>query len=178
MAGGIIGSIVGGVLTGGVGPAIGAGVGAALPTVAEIAKSLVDRFVPDPAQRAQAEIDLQQAIGQREAAVVQATAEIAKAQVAVNLAEAQGNDRFSARWRPATGWVCVFGFGYQFIAAPILTWATNLLGVIIGAAIPPAPTLSINDLMIVLTGILGLGIQRTIERTQGVPGAMPGGGVK
>ncbi|WP_170246145.1 hypothetical protein, partial [Methylobacterium gnaphalii] len=69
-------------------------------------------------------------------------------------------------------------FGYQFVLAPILTWSTNIIGVAIGASIPVAPTLSINDLMVVLTGILGLGVQRTFERTQGVPGALPGGGTK
>lgn len=175
MAGGIIGSIIGGALTGGAGPAIGTGIGAALPTVAEIAKAIVDRTIPDPAQKEAAQRDIEVALAGREAAVATAAADIAKAQIGLNLAEAQGNDRFSARWRPAVGWICAFGFGYQFVVAPLLTWTTNLAGVIIGAAIPVAPALSINDLMVVLAGILGLGVQRTFERTQGVPGAMPGG---
>lgn len=170
MAGGVIGTILGGALTGGIGPAIGA----ALPSVADTAKILVDRLVPDPNAKATAQAEIEQALASRDMAAINATMEVAKAQTTVNLAEAQGNDRFSARWRPATGWVCVCGFAYQFVIAPILTWGTNLIGVAIGAAIPPAPTLSINDLMVVLTGILGLGIQRTIERTQGVPGALPG----
>ncbi|GEP01858.1 hypothetical protein [Methylobacterium haplocladii] len=70
------------------------------------------------------------------------------------------------------GWICLAGFGYQFVLAPILTWSTNTIGVAIGAAIPVAPTLSINDLMVVLTGILGLGVQRTMERVQGVSTTM------
>lgn len=169
MAGGIIGSILGGVVTGGAGPAIGAGIGAALPSVAEVAKVLVDRLVPDPQAKDKAQAEIEAALSAREVALVAATADIAKAQASVNLAEAQGNDRFSARWRPAVGWVCTFGFAYQFVLAPILTWCTNLAGVMIGANIPAAPVLSINDLMIVLTGILGLGVQRTFERVQGVP---------
>ncbi|MBP1179956.1 3TM-type holin [Methylobacterium sp. PvR107] len=169
--GGAIGSIIGGALTGGIGPAIGA----ALPTIADTAKVLVDRLVPDPNAKAAAQAEIEQALTLRETALVNATMEIAKAQSTVNLAEAQGNDRFSARWRPSVGWICAAGFGYQFVLAPVLTWATNLAGVMIGAAIPPAPTLSINDLMVVLTGILGLGGLRTVERVQGVPGAMPGG---
>lgn len=174
MAGGIIGSVLGGVLTGGAGPAIGAGIGAALPSVAEVAKVLVDRLVPDPAEKDRAQVEVEAALAAREVAIVAAAADIAKAQSAVNLAEAQGNDRFSARWRPSVGWICAAGFAYQFVLAPILTWATNLTGVLIGAAIPPAPTLSINDLMVVLTGILGLGAFRTAERVTGVPGALPG----
>lgn len=169
MAGGIIGSILGGALTGGAGPAIGAGIGAALPSVAEVAKTLVERLVPDPAEKVKAQAEVEAALAAREVAIVAATADIAKAQASVNLAEAQGNDRFSARWRPAVGWVCTFGFAYQFVMAPVLTWCTNLAGVMIGANIPAAPVLSINDLMVVLTGILGLGVQRTFERVQGVP---------
>lgn len=167
MAGGIIGTILGGALTGGIGP----GIGAALPTIADVAKVLVDRLVPDPAEKAKAQADIEQALAAREVALVSATVEIAKGQSAVNLAEAQGNDRFSARWRPAVGWICAAGFAYQFVLAPILTWCTNLAGVMIGAQIPVAPSLSVESLMVVLTGILGLGVQRTVERVQGVPEA-------
>lgn len=175
MAGSIFGSIVGGVLTGGAGPAIGQGIGAALPSVADIAKVVVDRLVPDPAAREAAARDIEAVISTREVAVIQATAEIAKAQIGVNAVEAQGNDRFSARWRPACGWVCVAGLAYQFVVGPVLSWVTGIVGVMIGAAIPAAPSLPMEALMTLLFGMLGLGAQRTIERTQGVPGAMPGG---
>ncbi|MDE4913460.1 3TM-type holin [Methylobacterium sp. 092160098-2] len=169
-AGNFIGSIIGGAVTGGIGPAISA----AMPSIADTAKILVDRLVPDPNAKAEAQAQVEQALAAREVAVINATMEVAKAQTQVNLAEATGNDRFSARWRPSVGWICAAGFGYQFVLAPILTWATNLAGVMIGAAIPPAPVLKVEDLMVVLTGILGLGIQRTVERVQGVPGALPG----
>ena len=173
--GNFIGSIVGGAVTGGMGPAIGEGIKIALPPAAEAARTLVERLVPDPAAKAAASLALEQAITDRDVAATNAAVEVAKAQASVNLAEAQGNDRFSARWRPAVGWVCTAGFAYQFVVAPVLTWATNIAGVAIGAAIPPAPTLSVSDLMTVLVGILGLGAYRTVERTVGVPGAMPGG---
>lgn len=157
MAAGILGAIV------------------AAPQIIEGIAGIVDRFVPDPAQKAQAALDLQKLVSDREVAIAQAAADVAKAQIGVNAAEAQGNDRFSARWRPSVGWVCVFGLAYQFVVGPILSWATGILGVVIGAAIPPAPTLDVSTLMTLLFGILGLGAMRTVERTQGVPGAMPGG---
>jgi hypothetical protein len=147
----------------------------AAPELLKGIADLVDRFVPDPAQKAQAALDLQKLVTDREVAAVQAAADVAKAQIGVNAAEAQGNDRYSARWRPTAGWVCVAALAYQYVAAPLLTWATGLAGVMIGAAIPPAPQLNMTDLLPVLIGMLGLGVQRTIERTQGVPGAMPGG---
>jgi len=167
MAAGILGTILGGVVTGGIGPAIGA----ALPTVADTAKVLVDRLVPDPNAKAAAQAEVEKALAAREIALVTATAEIAKSQASINLAEAQGNDRFSARWRPSVGWICAAGFGYQFVLAPVLSWTTNLINALVGCAIPVAPSLSINDLMVVLGGILGLGAFRTTERVSGVPAA-------
>lgn len=148
---------------------------AAAPELLKGITDLVDRFVPDPAQKAQAALDLQKLVTDREVAAVQAAADVAKAQIGVNAAEAQGNDRYSARWRPTAGWVCVGALAYQYVVAPLLTWATGIAGVMIGAAIPAAPQLNMTDLLPVLIGMLGLGVQRTIERTQGVPGAMPGG---
>lgn len=148
---------------------------AAAPELLKGITDLVDRFVPDPAQKAQAALDLQKLVTDREVAAIQAAADVAKAQIGVNAAEAQGNDRFSARWRPAVGWVCVFGLLYQFVVGPLLSWGTGIAGAVIGAAIPPAPSLDVSTLMTLLFGILGLGAMRTVERTQGVPGAMPGG---
>jgi len=163
MAGGIIGSVIGAVLPG------------VLPSITETAKILVDRLVPDPAARAQAQKELEEVISAREAAVMQAISEQNAAQNAVNLAEAQGNDRFSSRWRPAAAWVCVAGFAYQFVFAPIMTWAAAIIGTAAGIAFPVPPTLSTGDLMPVLLGLLGLGAQRSYERVNGVPGAIPGG---
>lgn len=163
MAGGIIGSIIGAALPG------------VLPSITETAKILVERLVPDPAARAQAQKELEEVISAREAAVAQAISEQNAAQNAVNLAEAQGNDRFSSRWRPAAAWVCVAGFAYQFVFAPIMTWAAAIIGAAAGIAFPVPPTLSTGDLMPVLLGLLGLGAQRSYERVNGVPGAIPGG---
>lgn len=163
MAGGIIGSVIGAVLPG------------VLPSITDTAKILVERLVPDPAARAQAQKELEEVISAREAAVMQAISEQNAAQNALNLAEAQGNDRFSSRWRPAAAWVCVAGFAYQFVFAPIMTWAAAIIGTALAISFPVPPALSTGDLMPVLLGLLGLGAQRSYERVNGVPGAIPGG---
>ncbi len=159
MAGGILGGIIGALLPG------------VLPSITETAKILVERLVPDPAARAQAQRELEEVISAREAAVASVIAEQNKAQNDINLAEAQGNDRFSSRWRPALGWACVLAFVYQFLLAPMLTWA--LIGVAFGFAFPAPPTLTVTDFMPVLIGMLGLGAQRTYERVSGVSTAVP-----
>ena len=163
MAGGIIGGIIGSVLPG------------VLPTVTETAKILVDRLVPDPAAREQAQREIELAISQREIAITEALSKQSEAQSAINLAEAQGNDRFSSRWRPAAAWICVSGMAYQFVFAPIITWIGALIGTAFGFAFPAPPTLIVSDFMPLLLGMLGLGAMRTYERTTGVPGAIPGG---
>ncbi|MCB4803500.1 hypothetical protein QO001_000845 [Methylobacterium brachiatum] len=173
MASGIIGTILGGVLTGGAGPALGAGIGAAIPSIAEIARVIVDRTIPDPQKKAEAQAEIEQALATREAAVAAAIQAQNEQQNAINLAEAQGNDRFSSRWRPTLGWACVAAFVYQFLAAPLVTWLGAILGVALGIAFPAPPTIVVSDFMPVLIGMLGLGAMRTYERTTGVPGAVP-----
>ena len=164
MAGGIAGAILGTVLP---------GVNAVLPTVADTVKILVDRFVPDPQAKAQAEAELTRIMVAREQAVADAIAKQNDAQSAVNLAEAQGNDKFSSRWRPAIGWCCCLAMGWTYLVAPALTWVGSIIGVIFGFPFPVPPTVPMDELWPVLIGLLGLGAMRTIERTTGVPGALP-----
>lgn len=104
--------------------------------------------------RAQAQKEVEEGISVREAEVASVIAEQNKAQNDINLAEAQGNDRFSSRWRPALGWACVLAFVYQLLLAPILTWCGTLVGVAFGFAFPASPTLTVKDFMPVLVGIL------------------------
>lgn len=164
MAGGIAGAILGTVLP---------GVNAVLPTVADTVKILVDRFVPDPQAKLQAEAELSRIMLAREQAVAEAVTKQNDAQAAINLAEAQGNDWFSRNWRPAIGWICGLAMAWTYLVAPMLTWLGGIVGVIFGFPFPVPPTVPMTELWPVLIGLLGLGAMRTIERTTGVPGALP-----
>ncbi len=121
MAGGIIGSIIRRRLTGGAGPALGAGIGAAIPSIAEIAKVIVDRTIPDPQKKAEAQAEIEQALTARETARRQPSRRKTSSRTPQPRRSA-GQDRFSSRWRPALGWACVAAFVYQFLAAPMVTW--------------------------------------------------------
>ncbi|WP_287079592.1 3TM-type holin [Methylobacterium sp.] len=92
-----------------------------------MAKVIVDRTIPD-LQKAEAQAEIEQALTAREAAITAALT----GQNAINLTEAQGNDRFSSRWRSAAGWVCVLGLAYQYVFAQIVTWAGALVGTVLG----------------------------------------------
>lgn len=172
-AGGFLGSILGGVVTGGAGPAIGAGIGSAIPTVAEIAKTITERLVPDPIKRAEAEAAIANALAAREAAMLQAVQAQDTAQNQINLAEAQGNDRYSSRWRPTIGWIGALALGYQFLFAPLMTWTGGLVGTAFGFSFPVPPMLVMSDLMPLVVALLGLTASRTVERISGVSTAIP-----
>lgn len=156
MAGGIIGALAGAVLPG------------VLPDVTATAKILVDRLVPDPAARAEAQRQIEEAIAAREAALVSALQKEAEQQNALNLAEAQSPSIFVAGWRPACAWICVFGFFYSFILAPIVGWASAIVGTALGFALPVPPSLDTGSLTTMLVGMLGLGTLRMTEKLNGV----------
>lgn len=163
MAGGILGSIVGAALPG------------VLPTITDTAKILVERLVPDPVARAQAEKEVAEVLAARDAALLQAVSAQDSAQNAINLAEAQGNDKFSSRWRPFIGWVGAVALAYQFLFAPLTTWFGGLVGTGLGFAFPVPPMLPTGDLMPLIYALLGLSASRTVERINGVSVAEPAG---
>jgi len=109
------------------------------------ATKLLDKFIPDA--------DTKQKIAHELATMSENHAqEIALAQIKLNTEDAKGN-WFQSGWRPATGWVCVAGFGVNFLISPILAG--------FGIDIPQADT---STMLPVLMGLLGLGGLRTVER--------------
>ncbi|MGY2052977.1 3TM-type holin [Methylobacterium sp. JK268] len=169
MAGGIIGSI----LTG--------GISAVLPDITSTLKIVLERVIPDPAARDQAAQQLAQLMADREKAILDYAAKEAEQQAAINLQEAQSPSWFVAGWRPACAWICVFGFAYSFILAPIMTWVSAIVGTAIGVAFPVPPTLDNGSLTTLLLGMLGLGGLRAAEKINGVGAAnmsapLPGAG--
>lgn len=112
------------------------------------ATKLLDKFIPDA--------DTKQKIAHELATMSENHAqEIALAQIKLNTEDAKGN-WFQSGWRPATGWVCVLGFGVNFLVSPLLAG--------FGVDIPQADT---STMLPVLMGMLGLGGLRTAERIKG-----------
>lgn len=124
--------------------------------------SVIDKVLPDPQQAAEAKMRALELAQNGELAALDADVRMALGQMEVNRAEAQ-TDLFRGGWRPATGWCCVAGLAYQFILQPTLPWAAALFG----ATVPPLPAIDNETLLILLTGMLGLGGLRTVERVKG-----------
>lgn len=110
-----------------------------LGSIAELLKELVQLF-PNAEQRAAAANKIQDI-----------ELAIAQGQLAVNAEEAKSDNWFVAGWRPACGWLCVGALGYNTVLAPAIGWGSGSTDVLIG----------------ILTGLLGLGTMRSVEKIAG-----------
>jgi len=111
--------------------------------------ALLDKFIPDA--------DTKNKLAHEIATLAERQAhEIALAQIAVNKEDAKGK-WFQANWRPACAWVCVAGFGVNFLISPLLAP--------FGIIVPQADTAT---MMPVLMGMLGLGGMRSFEKKNGI----------
>jgi len=126
-----------------------------LAPLLEVGKTLLDRFVPDPQQKAQAEMELIRMAADGELKQV-------IAQLEINAREATHPSVFVAGWRPAFGWCGAAGFVYATIIQPLLGWVAVVKGW------PEPPTLNIDLLWVVITGLLGIGGLRTVEKMKNV----------
>lgn len=139
---------------------------AALSALIDVGSRLVDRIFPDKEKMARERADAEQKVREwaldAEQFVTEKLQQSDVSQVEVNKIEAASDDKFKSRWRPAVGWVCVSGYAYQFLMWPLLTWASDAFDVI------GPPQLDINELTVMLGGLLGLGVYRTYEKKNGV----------
>lgn len=126
-----------------------------LGPIFEIGKTLIERWVPDPEKKREAEMEMIRMAADGELKQV-------IAQLEINAKEAQHASVFVAGWRPFYGWAGGVGFVYAVIGQPLLAWFANIKGW------PAPPALNMDLLWVVITGMLGIGGLRTIEKAKGV----------
>lgn len=121
----------------------------------EFGKTIIDRLMPDPQKKAEAELellkltqsgDLQKVMGQLE----------------VNAREAAHPSIFVAGWRPFAGWTSAFGLAYASMGHNILSYLAGIYGW------PLPPQIDTDILLFTLGGMLGIGTLRTYEKKNGV----------
>jgi len=122
----------------------------------DIGGKVFDRVFPDPAQAANAKLELMK---------LQQSGELTQiaGQMDINKIEAASSSLFVSGWRPAIGWVCGIGFAVQFIIGPLAEWGAALAGHPV-----KFPTMDTGTMMPLLLGMLGLAGARTAEKIQGV----------
>lgn len=124
--------------------------------ILEVGKALLDRFGPeDKAERLKAEAEFVRMAAEGELKQV-------IAQLEINAKEAAHPSVFVAGWRPFFGWAGGFGFVYATIAQPLIAWAAAIND------LPAPPSLNLDLLWVVITGMLGIGGLRTFEKSKGV----------
>jgi hypothetical protein len=114
--------------------------------------NIVNKFIPDPAAKAQAESELRASLQAWDGQ-----------QTTVNTAEAQNINMFVSGWRPAIGWVCALALAYQYALSPIGLWIASMMHYPMST--PPKLDDSLWQLMF---GMLGMGGLRTYEKIKGV----------
>lgn len=124
---------------------------------------IIDKVIPDVAARDAAKLELIKLQMSQDFKEVENEFQIALAQIGVNKAEAESSDFFRGGWRPAAGWVSVFGMGYMALVRPLLPWLVGVMG----GEVPPLPEIDMDMLYVLLTGMLGLGGLRSFDKYKG-----------
>jgi hypothetical protein len=126
-----------------------------LSVVSPIVERVLD-FIPNPAEKAKAQMEIQNQL-------MQAAIAESQGQLEINKNEAANPNLFVSGWRPAIGWVCVFGFSWQFIVTPIALWVMALSGSSV-----PLPDIDTQSLYSLTMGMLGMGALRSFEKWKGI----------
>lgn len=124
-------------------------------SIADFAKTVVDKIFPDAGQK------------EKDAAafaVMQATQDFQRdqGQIEVNKAEASNQSLFVSGWRPFIGWTCGSACAWNWIG---LSMANTVCAIMhYDIVLKPA---SLEEMMPILIGMLGLGGYRTYEKVKG-----------
>lgn len=125
-----------------------------LGPIFDLGKTLIERFLPDPEKKREAEMELVRMAADGELRQV-------LAQLEINAREASHASVWVSGWRPGFGWCGCAGFLYATILQPLLAWGAAIKGW------PAPPDLNLDLLWVVVTGLLGIGGLRSIEKVKG-----------
>ncbi len=124
-----------------------------LGSLLSFGKDIIGRFIPDKEAQRAAEVEFLRLAAEGEMKQV-------LAQLEINAREAAHPSIFVAGWRPAFGWVGAAAFGYSTMIQPLLQWYGKVKGW------PEPPDINMDLLWVVITGMLGIGGLRTIEKSR------------
>lgn len=124
---------------------------------------IVNKIIPDPQQKAEAQLKLLQMQQAGEFKQIDADIQLAQGQVDINKIEASSESLFKSGWRPFVGWVCGIAFGMKYLGGPVAFIAAQWFGKHI--ELPPIDML---EMMPLLFGMLGLGAYRSWDKKNGV----------
>lgn len=127
-----------------------------------IGMKLVDKLIPDPAQKAEMQLKLLELQQNGDLAALNAETQLLVEQSKTNQIEAQSDNLFKSGWRPLVGWTSAVIVAIQFGLRPIVIWVAAWNGHPID--IPPLDT---GEIIGLLTGMLGIGTLRSVDKKNG-----------
>ncbi len=127
-------------------------VAAILPELVGAGRQIINKFFPDPAQAAEAELEL-----------LKLAQQARQGQLEINRVEAAHRSIWVAGWRPYIGWACGSAIVYSYILRDFLIIGLRIADI----EVPDLPVIDLDDLWPVLLGLLGLGALRTSEKIKG-----------
>jgi hypothetical protein len=96
--------------------------------------------------------------------------ELPRFQAEINLSESKHPSMFVSGWRPACGWLCVAGVGYQFVFRPIVNGIITFGAWVFSATVIEPEVfvaIAVIDLLGLLAAMLGLTGWRSSEKWKG-----------
>lgn len=129
----------------------------------EFAKDIRAAITGEEALTAEQRTQLLTQAAAMEASILQADLAVIQGQTAINVEEAKSDNLFKSGWRPAVGWVCVFGLALFVTGSMIVPWYLTISGT---PFVPPK--IDYEPLWGVMMGMLGLGGFRTFEKVKNV----------
>lgn len=132
-------------------------------TFGDMFQKIVGSFKADPTKA----LELQGQLAQAELEMKGKLIDQITQQIAVNQAEAESKNVFIAGWRPWIGWICGCALAIEYIVAPLANWGF----VLAGHKDVSFPSINVNALWPLITGMLGFGGYRTYEKVKAAPGS-------
>lgn len=109
--------------------------------------------------------------GELEVLVAEIEGKVNLGQMAINQEEAKHPSLFVSGWRPFIGWICGIGLLYHYIIDRLISW---VIVIWFAESKIVTPAFDIQDLLVILGGLLGLGTLRSAEKWKGVARTMWG----
>ena len=135
---------------------------AGLGSVFDFGSKIIDKIFPDKTEAEKAKFEMYKLEKAGELQEIQNQFQLMTEQIKVNAIEAAHPSIFVSGWRPFVGWVCGGALFYNYIGMPMIVWTTSCFY----PTAPLMPVLNTGELMTILAGMLGLGVLRTVEKSQ------------
>lgn len=122
---------------------------------------ILDKFFPDPAVKQQAQLQVLQMQQNGEFKDIDTQLARDLAQIDVDKTEALSTNFWVSGGRPGAMWICNLGLLYSVLLQPLLAWLSGI------QHFQPPPVLDTTTLVTMLGGLLGISVQRHLERQSG-----------